>query len=71
MNYKKVIEDYQNGTLKDWVLVFDNDGGYWRHCRDEYEGNVLDKLDKTYGICEGYEDLVELAQAAGIKAEWC
>ena len=31
MNYKKVIADYNNGTINydNYILVIDNDGGYW------------------------------------------
>lgn len=32
MDYKKVIEDFASGKIdrEKWVVVMDNDGGYWR-----------------------------------------
>lgn len=41
MDYKKVIEDFNNGTLdKNKIqLVMDNDGGYWQGLTDDDDLN--------------------------------
>ena len=87
MRYEKVIEDYRSGAINkdDWQLIFDNDGGYWRYTGDlGFEcsdcGNCKEcetlaifralKVDR-YGEPNGYQDLVDIAVAAGINADWC
>ena len=82
MNYKRVIEDFSNGTIDPnlWLLYFDNDEGYWCYIgpeisEDDDENNdLIDKLqnqmDKEYGTPDGYHDIVDLAKAAGINADW-
>jgi len=79
MDYKKLIDDFNSGVLdkKKVVMVFDNDCGNLAYRgmdigEDSDEDNQLRaKWKKTYGECGGYSDLVELALAAGIPAEWC
>jgi len=87
MNYKKVIEDYENGTInrEDWELTFDNDGGYWSYfgdlgfecgkCEECVECAEVElklrKMNETYGTPNGYSDVVDIAFAAGINADWC
>lgn len=76
MNYKKLLQDIKDGKFdtKKHTLVFDNDGGYW-DTNNENDDNVRDRenerLGKIYGYPGGYSDLVDLANAAGIPAEWC
>ena len=76
MNYKKLLEDIRSGEFdtNKYVLVFDNDGGYWSTPNEE-DDSVCDKnhemLSQKYGLPDGYQDLVDLANAAGIPSEWC
>jgi hypothetical protein len=78
MNYKKVIADYNNGTIDrtKWVLRIDNDGGYWEYIGedvkfDSREYNKLIKgMEKKYGFPGGYKDTVAILQAAGVEADW-
>ena len=68
--YKAVVEAYRSGDINaDTKLVFDNDGGYWDVPNDE-DRNKSELLDSAYGTPDGYDDLVKLAIAAGINAEW-
>lgn len=76
MNYKKLIDDYREGLISETMtLVFDNDGGYWSCDDDDLSDDQIeemqDQYEKRYGSPDGYSDLVDLAQAAGINAEWC
>ena len=72
--YKEVIKDFKSGKLKGYTLVFDNDDGYWSKLNRDYdsesENDDLEELAKKYGLPSGYEDLVKLAVASGIDAEW-
>lgn len=45
MDYKAVIEDFNNGTLdpKKVTLIMDNDGGYWSVNLDEPDGDASDE----------------------------
>ena len=77
IDYEKVIEAARSGELKELgaVLVFDNDSGYWRSDKpdlteDEYEKQSK-LLNERFGCPNGYGDLVDLAIACGINAEWC
>ena len=74
MNYKKLFEDKQKGLIDErMVLVFDNDGGYWRaDIEDEIEHEAMcEKYSEEYGEPDGYHDLVDIRQGAGFKSEWC
>jgi hypothetical protein len=75
MNYKKVIEDFNNGTLdpKKVQLVMDNDEGYWAALGlDDEDAEDLEMiLEDKYGLPGGYEDVVDILRAAGVNAEWC
>lgn len=75
MNYKKVIEDFNNGTLnKDVVtLVIDNDGGYWSVSTGDEDMNEImeDRLEEFYGTPNGYKDIVDVLNATGVNTEWC
>ena len=75
MNYKKVIEDFNNGTIDKSIvtLVVDNDGGYWEvntgdESRDE---RFSAKMEEKYGVPNGYRDIVDVLNGAGVPAEWC
>lgn len=79
-NYEKIIEDFNNGTIDRvaWTLVFDNDSGYWLYTGGGVSGVTPEererleaKMEAEYGAPCGYQDLVDLARAAGIPAEWC
>ena len=77
MNYKKVIEDFNSGVIdkNKFQLVMDNDSGYWS-CLDESVGNekreYLEGVMKDkYGTPEGYRDIVDVLDAAGVNCDWC
>ena len=77
MNYKQLIEDSREGRIdwSKWELVFDNDGGYWsfnaKGLDEEHITNLEAEMKAKYGEPGGYEDLVDIASAAGINATWC
>ena len=82
MNYKAVIEDFKSGLIdkNKFQLTMDNDGGYWSYIDDSIEDEDLreieaDKMSEMmtdkYGTPDGYSDLVDILQAAGVNAEWC
>lgn len=75
MNYKKVIEDFNNGALdKNKVqLVMDNDGGYWIGLTDDEDLNekISEDLEIEYGVPDGYKDVVDILNAAGVNCDWC
>ena len=62
MNYKKVIADYNNGTINydNYILVIDNDGGYWvcidPNISEEEQDKCSQKMAKKYGNPQGYGD---------------
>ena len=88
MDYKAVIADFANGTLdsQSWIVIFDNDGGYWDYCGPVPDFSDVDdplaaeerwldtergRKEMKYGSPGGYQDIVELANDAGIPSEWC
>lgn len=75
MNYKEVIEDFNSGTLnKDIItLVMDNDGGYWsvNTGSEEVDEIIEERLEGAYGTPDGYKDIVDVLNAAGVNTEWC
>ncbi len=77
MDYKKVIEDFNNGTIdpKLWQVTMDNDGGYWE-CLDydmdeEKREKLVKEMSGKYGKPEGYGDIVKVLEGAGVTADWC
>ncbi len=78
MDYKKVIEDFNNGTIdpKKFMVVMDNDSGYWL-CVDESINDddkleeLADAMKEKYGSPEGYADITDILNAAGVPCEWC
>ncbi len=74
MNYKKVIEDFGNGTLdkKKIQLVMDNDGGYWEGLTDDDDLNedIAEAAEIKYGEPDGYRDIVDVLNAAGVNCDW-
>lgn len=75
MNYKKVIKDFNNGTLNKEIvtLVMDNDGGYWSVSTgsEEVDEIIEERLEEAYGTPNGYKDIVDVLNAAGVNTEWC
>lgn len=75
MNYELVIKDFKNGTLnKNKIqLVMDNDGGYWEGLTDDDDENekLSDAAEAKYGSPEGYKDIVDVLNAAGVNCDWC
>lgn len=77
MKYKEVIEDFNNGTIDrdKFILVMDNDGGYWQ-CIDESiseaeQEKLESDMEEKYGSPDGYQDIVDVLNAAGVNADWC
>ena len=75
MDYKKVIEDFNNGTLdkKIVTIVVDNDDVFFNvNSGDEsWDEKQEQLLNKEYGRGQGYWDILEILKAAGVNAEWC
>mgnify|MGYP003650349449 CR=1 FL=1 len=77
MNYKKVIEDYNNGTIDPTMfqLTMDNDCGYWMCISNTISDDDADELQiemtKKYGEPDGYRDIVKILQSAGVTCDWC
>jgi hypothetical protein len=77
VNYKKVIADFNNGTIdpKKWQVTMDNDGGYWECLDESIDDDEMEKLrdamEKKYGEPDGYSDVVKILQAAGVTSDWC
>jgi len=76
MDYKRVIEAYQDGTIDPhkWALRMDNDGGYWEYLGEDldYDAEVaaIAMMEDLYGSPDGYRDLVRILVAAGVNADW-
>jgi len=77
MNYEKVIKDFNNNTIdpKKWQVVMDNDGGYWSYLLDdlgdEEREEAVDNMSKKYGDPDGYNDIVNVLNSAGVNCDWC
>jgi hypothetical protein len=77
MNYQKVIEDFNNGTIdpKKWQVTMDNDGGYWscldHNMGDEKREELEKEMEQKYGVPDGYRDIVKVLEGAGVTADWC
>ena len=77
VDYKKVIEDFNNGTIDPakFQVVMDNDGGYWSYVGDgndyENQDHLVEALEKKYGSPGGYNDIVAVLNAAGVNSDWC
>ena len=77
MDYKRVIEDFNNGTIDPtmWQLTMDNDDGYWMCISnticDEDADQLQDAMDEEYGRPDGYRDIVDVLNAAGVTCDWC
>jgi hypothetical protein len=75
MKYQQVIEDFNNGTLdkNEVQLIMDNDGGYWQGLTDNDDLNdkLAEDAEKKYGSPEGYKDIVDVLNAAGVNCDWC
>lgn len=77
MDYKRVIEDFNNGTIdtEKWQVVLDNDSGYWNCLDESLDDNqrctARKKMEENYGRPSGYEDIVDILNAAGVTSDWC
>lgn len=77
MDYKRVIEDFNNGTIDPakFQVVMDNDGGYWlcidESLSDDERDEIAEYMSKKYGRPDGYRDIVAVLVAAGVNADWC
>jgi len=75
MDYKKVIEDFNNGTLDKAKiqLVMDNDDSYWLGLTDDDDLNetIAEEATIKYGRSGGYNDIVDVLIAAGVPCDWC
>lgn len=76
MNYELLFSDKKEGKIsQDMTLMMDNDDGYW-HCDnenmdEEKAEEICEKYTNKYGTPNGYNDIVAILNAAGIKADWC
>jgi len=78
MDYKRVIEDFNNGTIDPakFLVVMDNDGGYWLCVNDSIDDEdkreeLAEVMKKKYGSPGGYNDIVDVLNGSGVNAEWC
>lgn len=75
MNYEKLFEDLKSGEFdpSKVTLVMDNDDGYWSgKLNDDGENEQIERqMIKKYGTPNGYSDIVDILNAAGINSEWC
>jgi len=77
MNYKKLIEDFNNGTIdKNKVtLVMDNDDSYFTVEDEDITPEEMDAyielLKEKYGTSNGHSDIVNILNAAGVNSVWC
>lgn len=75
MNYKRIIEDFDNGVLdKNTIQVtVDNDCIYWTVDTgdEDKDEDIQIALKDKYGCGGGYHDIVDILVAAGVNAEWC
>ena len=76
MHYEQVVDDYASGKIDrdEWILVIDNDGGYWQYdgpvLNDEDIDHLVSRMDEKYGTPDDYNDVVDILKAVGVKAEW-
>jgi len=82
VDYPKVIKAFVDGTIDQnvWIVIFDNDGGDWEHIGDDIDCLTEEQVDQMYDDMrmeygtpdgrDGRKDVVDLARAAGIPAEW-
>lgn len=77
MDYKQAIDDFRSGVIdrEKWQLVMDNDSGYWQYIGpdigDDAQIDAEDAMTKKYGSPEGYRDIVDVLNAAGVNCDWC
>jgi len=80
MDYKKVIEDFNNGTIdrKKWKLTVDDDepgGAWWSYIAGDIDVGQKCELQREmnhkYGHSEGCGDVVDILNAVGVNADWC
>ena len=50
MDYKRVIQDFNNGTIdrEKYILVMDNDGGYWLCIDESIDEDQSEKMPKKW-----------------------
>jgi len=78
MDYRKVITDFNNGTIDPakYQVIMDNDGGHWL-CTDsavddeDKREELAKEMSKKYGDPDGYNDIVDVLNGAGVNADWC
>lgn len=77
MNYAQLISDFNDGTLdkSKVTLVMDNDSSYFtvddEDMTPEQMDAYIETLKEKYGTSEGYSDIVDVLNAAGVNCEWC
>jgi predicted ATP-dependent endonuclease of OLD family len=77
-NVKELAKAFSRGHLKDYYLMVDNDMAILRYNgavpdgedKDSYYDRKNDEARKWYRG-NGYSDLVDALEAAGIPSEWC
>ena len=67
---------------KSWTVIMDNDGGYWQYNGKLPKNDMSDedgeawieaemrKMEDKYGSPNGYHDVVDILNAAGVPADW-
>ena len=73
MDYRQVIEDFNNGTIdrSTVTLILDSDYGFWRVNVDDAEDavGIQRHLEEKYGRPNGEEDIVSILKSLGVNCE--
>lgn len=71
-NYKQLKEMFDNGTLKDWQLIMDNDSCWLEYIgKFDEDGNIPKDVTEYEFNGDGYRDIVDVCNACGINCDWC
>lgn len=65
---RKLVSMFRNGELEDYMVRVDNDGAWLEWVDDDKNMEEVTQEYEWWG--DGYRDVVEVWQAAGVLAEW-